>query len=133
MEKWRCKTNPKKKVFVLEKTIGEVGTVYEGKKIYIIRDTYNLKGMLRISFLLLVGFYSMFASVSTSSGSMRYLWIFVTVGILYTVYLEHKYITRRVVLEYMFKKDYIKENIQHNILFEFLIEFKNNVKQFFNK
>jgi hypothetical protein len=133
MEKWKCKTNPDKKVFVLEKTIGRVGTVYEGKKIYIIRDTYDLKGMLRMITLMLLCLYTTFMSINSGSGNVRLLWIFTTVAILYTIHLEHKYITRRVVLENMFKKNYIKECVQHNILFEFLIQLKKNIEDFFKE
>jgi hypothetical protein len=133
MEKWKCKSNPKKKVFVLDKTIGRVGTVYEGKRIFIIRDTYDLKGTLRLLFFILLGLFTITMSIKTRTGNVRLVWIFTTVAILYTVHLEHKYITRRVVLEDMFKKDYIKECVQHNILFEFFVQFKKNVERFFKE
>lgn len=129
MEKWQCKTNKcnatkKKKVLVLEKTIGKIDTVYEGKKIYIIRDTYSKYDVIRILITLFSAIVSFLMGVGRHNET-SILWFFISLSMIYTLFLEHRYIKVRVVLAKDFEKKYSIIKKDHNVISEVIAKIKN--------
>ncbi|MFW6014963.1 MAG: hypothetical protein ACOCRK_00835 [bacterium] len=120
MEKWECNiknydTNKKNRVLVLEKTIGGIDTVYEGEKIYIIRDTYTLYGTLRILLTLISAIFSFLMGINRHNET-SILWFFISLSMLYTVFLEHRYIKVNIVLAKDFEKKYKLIKKDYNVI-----------------